>query len=369
MSAQSSKPNIAIVQDALVGSFLMSKGTDKLSKGEFFDITMKAYKNTTKGDEYGVYSLERINEIKKVLKMKGKKTKIYNGRGLISLILPSDLIYNKKNEANPDEPVVRIYRGVLYEGTLDKTILGSSHNSLIQIIHKEYGSKRAVEFIDNIQFLANNWLLVYGFSVGLEDCMIASTNSTIEIKDEISKCYIEAKGVEQTTKNPGIREVRINAALNKAKDIGMRIAKEAMTKNNNLLATVGSGSKGDFFNIAQLTGLLGQQNLKGKRVPRQLNHGKRTLPHYSFGDLDVKEEYESRGFIRHSFIHGLNPQEFFFHAMSGREGICDKHAVSQTVGCFIGCFVTNKDKQCKTKPTIFLVVYNLLVITRWQNFL
>ena len=34
-------------------------------------------------------------------------------------------------------------------------------------------------------------------------------------------------------------------------------------------------------------------------------------------------EYESRGFIRHSFIHGLNPQEFYFHAMSGREGITD----------------------------------------------
>ena len=36
-----------------------------------------------------------------------------------------------------------------------------------------------------------------------------------------------------------------------------------------------------------------------------------------------EEEYESRGFIRHSFIEGLNPEEFFFHSMSGREGICD----------------------------------------------
>jgi len=96
-----------------------------------------------------------------------------------------------------------------------------------------------------------------------------------------------------------------------------------MSKTNNLLSTVYSGSKGDFFNIAQLTGILGQQNLLGKRVMHSLNHGKRTLPHYPFGKMHCEEEYESRGFVRHSFIEGLNPQEFFFHAMSGREGICD----------------------------------------------
>jgi DNA-directed RNA polymerase II subunit RPB1 len=103
----------------------------------------------------------------------------------------------------------------------------------------------------------------------------------------------------------------------------MKIAKDSMSSNNNLLSTVLSGSKGDFFNIAQLTGLLGQQNLLGKRVQPTLNNGKRTLPHYPFGKLDKEVEYESRGFVRHSFIEGLNPQEFFFHAMSGREGICD----------------------------------------------
>jgi DNA-directed RNA polymerase subunit A' len=199
--------------------------------------------------------------------------------------------------------------------------------------------------------------------------MMTSKDKITEIDETIMKYYVEAKAVEKTTHNSGIREVRMSAALNKAKDIGMKIAKDSMAKTNNLLSTVGSGSKGDFFNIAQLTGLLGQQNLKGQRVKRTLNHGKRTLPHYPFGELPVEEEFESRGFIKHSFIHGLNPQEFFFHAMSGREGICDKHAVSQTVGCFIGYFVTNEDKQCKTKSTILvIVVYNLLVIyIRWRN--
>ena len=46
--------------------------------------------------------------------------------------------------------------------------------------------------------------------------------------------------------------MRINA-LNKAKDIGLKIAKDALDKNNNFLSTVNSGSKGDFFNITQIT--------------------------------------------------------------------------------------------------------------------
>ena len=32
---------------------------------------------------------------------------------------------------------------------------------------------------------------------------------------------------------------------------------------------------------------------------------------------------ESRGFVENSYLRGLSPQEFFFHAMGGREGLID----------------------------------------------
>jgi DNA-directed RNA polymerase II subunit RPB1 len=252
--------------------------------------------------------------------------------------------------------MLKIFNGVLYEGVLNKAVLGSAHNSLIQVLNKEYGVEIACNFIDNIQFIINSWLAEYGFSVGLEDCMVTSKENVQSIKTNLTKCYIEAEGIEETTQNPGIREVRVTASLSKAKDIGMKIAKNAMRGDNNLLSTVGSGSKGSFFNIAQLTGLLGQQNLNGKRVKPTLNHGKRTLVHYPFTGMDKQTEYESRGFIRHSFIHGLNPQEFFFHAMSGREGVCDKKIVSLTASCLIGCSITYQNKQCKIDLTFLLKV-------------
>jgi DNA-directed RNA polymerase beta' subunit len=353
ISAQSSKPNMAIVQDSLLGAYRMTQGTKKLSKGQFFDIAMKLARPPwlSSGELEGARSdlsndmmstqeiLDRMQHIRRIMKEKGKKVQCFTGHGLISLFLPSDFNYEQRNDKNKDEPYVRIYKGVMYEGTLDKSNLGSAHNALHQVIHKEYGEDAAAYFIDCIQFVTNNYLLIDGFSVGLGDCLISQgTNEDgvtkeEQIRDVIQKCYVEAEGVKQTTVHPGIREIRITAALNKAKDIGLRIAKDALSPDNNFLSTVNSGSKGDFFNIAQITGLLGQQNLKGRRVPLQLNHGKRSLPHYPFGDLPPELEYESRGFIDCGFLRGLNPKQFYFHAMSGREGVCDREVTFARFAC------------------------------------
>ena len=333
ISPQGSKPNMCIVQDSLLGAYRMSLGTQKLTKEQFFNISLKI------GDDVLPDVLKRIQHIRRVLIEKGKKAQCFNGKGLVSLILPDDFNYEKHNNADPQEPWLRIYKGVIYEGALEKSVIGATNNSIIQIINKEYGADRASHFIDTIQFIANNWLLVSGFTVGIKDCIIPPTeinnngvNKKQQIRDVVEKCFIEAENIKTTTNNPNIRELRINAALSKAKDIGLKIAKDALAPTNNFLSTVNSGSKGDFFNIAQITGLLGQQNLRGQRVPLLLNNGKRSLPHYPFENLTVEQEYESRGFISSSFIHGLNPKEFYMHGMSGREGVSDTAMGTATSG-------------------------------------
>jgi DNA-directed RNA polymerase beta' subunit len=327
ISSQASNPNISIVQDSLLAAYLMTKGVVKVRKSDFQNVSEAAELNGQT-----VYTQDNLQRIRRVLKRFGKKLQAFTGRGLISLILPADFNYENKNNVNPDEPTVKIYQGVIYEGTLNKKDIGSAQNSIIQLLHKDYGSTVAAEFVNNIQFITNKWLGITGFSVGLEDCMIDQSidpvtgmSKTDQIRAEITKCYAKAKGVEQSTHDPEIREIRVNAALNEAKDIGLRIAKDALKATNNFNSTVNSGSKGDFFNIAQITGLLGQQNLLGSRVPFMINHNTRTLVHYpkNIEDMTEEMEFESRGFVRHPFIHGLNPQEFFFHAMTGREGVCD----------------------------------------------
>ena len=322
ITPQSSKPNIQIVQDSLLGAYRMTRPLDcnKMTKEQFFNIANHAI--CVDGSPMAVKDiLSKIQQIRKILQLKGKKMNAFCGKGLVSLILPKDFYYENKNDVDETEPTVKIFQGVLYEGVLNKTDLG---NLLIHALYKEYGKDVTCTFIDNIQFVTNRWLVLTGFSVGIIDCIATKTE---EIQDVIEKCFMEAKGIEETTYHEGIKEIRVNASLSKARDIGLRIAKNALDKTNNFLSTVNAGSKGDFFNIAQITGLLGQQNLSGQRVPKHLNKGKRTLPHYPLPGRGVpiskEKEYESRGFIRHSFIHGLNPQEFYFHAMSGREGITD----------------------------------------------
>ena len=203
---------------------------------------------------------------------------------------------------------------------LIKTNLGSCHWSITNLLHKEYNEEIAISFVNNIQFITNEWLLYHGFSIGISDCIATKSN---EIQSVISRCFMEAKGVEETTSHPKIREAKITGALSKARDNGMKLAKEALGNNNNFIATVTAGSKGDYFNIAQITGLLGQQNFMGERIKPTLNHSTRTLPHYPFEIKSKEQEYESKGFVSNSFIHGLNPKEFWFHAITGREGLTD----------------------------------------------
>jgi DNA-directed RNA polymerase beta' subunit len=315
ISAQSSKPNFCIVQDSLLGAYKMTSGIKTVREDQFFNISLSL--------EMTLEELHRkIQTIRQVFKEKGKKVQAYHGKGLISLVLPETLIYEKNNGVDTDEPVVRIYKGVLYEGTLDKSTLGSVHNSLIHVIHKNYGPDETTKFIDGIIYVTNNWLLISGFSVGLADCMVHGDDKVEEINSVISKCYIEAEGIKANTFNPAICEVKITGSLSKAKDMGLKIAKNALLEDNNFISTVKSGAKGDFFNIAQIIGLLGQQNIMGQRVIPTLNDGKRTLPHYPFENLSLGQQYESRGFIDTSFIKGLNPKQYYFHNMSGRGEYC-----------------------------------------------
>ncbi|CAH1982162.1 unnamed protein product [Acanthoscelides obtectus] len=96
-----------------------------------------------------------------------------------------------------------------------------------------------------------------------------------------------------------------------------KMPKKSLTEYNNLKAMVVSGSKGSNINISQVIACVGQQNVEGKRIP--FGFRKRTLPHF------IKDDYgpESRGFVENSYLAGLTPSEFYFHAMGGREGLID----------------------------------------------
>ena len=105
--------------------------------------------------------------------------------------------------------------------------------------------------------------------------------------------------------------------LNKARDDVGKSAQQSLKESNNVKQMVSAGSKGSFINISQMSACVGQQMVEGKRIPFGFKY--RTLPHFTKDDYSP----ESRGFVENSYLRGLTPQEFFFHAMAGREGLID----------------------------------------------
>lgn len=311
VSVQSGKANIVIVQDSMLGAYLMTFRKTPIHRPDFFQLCMSLRDITV--EEIS----RRVDQYWETIKDDEKK---YTGKMLFSLLFPTDFFYRAKNNADPDDPEVVIERGMLLKGTIKKNQLGSGHFSFITLLYKEYGYKRCLEFLDNVQFITNAYVARYGFSVGIKDCMV--TRKT-EIEDTVARSFLQAEHMETSIKNDFLKEAYVLRSLANARDTGMLIAKNAIARDNNFMKTVLSGAKGDYFNISQITGLLGQQNLNGERIRPVLSKNKRTLYHYPHTLSTQDARYESQGFIKNSFIHGLNPREYWFHSMTGREGITD----------------------------------------------
>jgi DNA-directed RNA polymerase beta' subunit len=308
LSQQSGNTNTVLVQDNLLSLYLMTHDPlgNVLSREDFFDLCMCLV------DVYGeAWSFDQLQHKFNHIGIVPEHG--VNGHQVISLCFPDTFSFQHEN--------CEIYAGVWKSGVFNKKVM----SKIIKTVYHVYGEQQTMMLINNFQFVSNKWLSHRAFSIGLEDCFTGTQTDSPEklIPETIMRCFTEANSLQSQIYHEGIKEVRVLGSLNKARDVGMRIAKESLSPTNNFLSTVHSGSKGDFFNIAQIAGLLGQQNFRGKRVGNLLNNGKRSLYHYDWDLKDDKDVYESRGFIRHSFLRGLNPREQYFHAVSGREGITD----------------------------------------------
>ncbi len=134
-------------------------------------------------------------------------------------MFPNDLYINEED--------LKINRGVIYDGCLTKKYLSSTESSLIKILYKEYGVETCATFLNNIQFLTNRWLMISSFSIHAGDCIKQK-----EVLGTVEQCLMESEKIKMTTQNPFIREQKIMQTLSNAKDVGMKIAKDALKRDN-----------------------------------------------------------------------------------------------------------------------------------------
>ena len=316
-------PIITLVQDSLLGLNIITNDGIYLSKNEIMNILMY---------------IPSFSGILPEPEKKGPER--WSGRQLFSMILPKCLNINIKNSSYDDNEIklnhVIIKNGILIQGRIDKKVLSSGTKGIIHIIHNDNGHKRAKQFLDDSQNIITRFLIQMGFSVGIGDLIadmdvIKKIDKTIITKKkEVSK-LIQNVHLQSMDKIAGSSikdnfEKDVNNVLNKAIAEAGKLALKSLDSDNRMVNMVSAGSKGKSINIAQMIACLGQQNVDGKRVPNGYNH--RTLPHFSKYDISP----ESKGFVQNSFIKGLTPEEMYFHAMGGREGLIDTAVKTSETG-------------------------------------
>nr|QDY51984.1 RNA polymerase Rpb1, domain 5 [Mimiviridae sp. ChoanoV1] len=270
--------------------------------------------------------------------------KRWTGYQLLSLILPpinmeaKTPLYDKSIEGGDKNPLhtVKIRDGNVLQGRMDKKIIAGGSKGIVHTIYNDYGETACQRFLDNIQDVITKYILLTGFSVGISDLIADKKtkdkmNKNIESKKkEISKVFQHLhlnifennEGIPMTDKFEAEIERILSASLNESGNIGL----SSLDENNRMTNMVSSGSKGSVINISQMISCLGQQKIDGKRIPYGFTD--RTLPHFQKYD----DSPEARGFVESSFIDGLTPQEFFFHAMGGREGLIDTACKTSETG-------------------------------------
>jgi len=314
ISPGTSTPCIEIVQDTLLGAYLLTINDVKLRKDQvqnymMFSKRYNGYLPEPFGYEFG--------------------EPYWTGKQLYSLILPDISISQVKD--------IKIIRGQITSGYLTSDTLGAGSAGLIKQIHNAYGTATCNDFLNDTQKLITRWMADNSFTIGFGDSTV--TRDQRKVIKEITNKYLEesfdlirraqhgvfANNLDDAYKVTNLEFELLKILSNLTEKVKEYIFANISKKNNFYQAgDKASGSKGKTTNIQQIMGCVGQQDIWGDRI--QEGFTQRTLPHFTRNDVGP----EAKGFCRNSFIEGLSPSEMFFHAMGGRTGTIDTAIKSVT---------------------------------------
>ena len=317
-------PIIGAIHDHISGAYLLTKPGSEFTEEQALQIIRKSH----------LYNNEYVDD--KHLKRKHEN---WTGKELFSLLLPDDLnlVYKAeicrkcdhcmKEDCDIDAYVV-IKEGTLLHGVIDEKAYGSFSGRILDKIVKEYGPTRAKEFLDRSTDLAICGIMKTGITTSTNDEEIPeeaqerinehlkeSESKVDKLVDAYENGYLEAlpgRSLSETL------EMKIMQVLGEARDVSGQIAENYLTMDHNHSVVMArTGARASMLNLTQITSCVGQQSVRGGRIHR--GYIDRTLPHFRKNELGAK----AKGFVHSSYKSGLDPIEFFFHAMGGREGLVD----------------------------------------------
>ena len=299
---------IGAIQDHISGTYLLTHSNPEFTETQALDLLRAT----------------RVDELPEADGVDDEGREYWTGRTLFSELLPDDLSLDFSSSTGDS---VLIESGQLVEGTIDEDAVGAFGGEVVDTLTKEYGETRSRVFINEIASLAMRAIMHFGFSIGIDDESIPP-EAEEQVDDAIESAYdrvqeliatyeagelesLPGRGVDETL------EMKIMQTLGKARDSAGEIADQHFGDDNPAVVMARSGARGSMLNLTQMAGSVGQQAVRGERINR--GYEDRTLSHYRENDLSA----EAHGFVENSYRGGLTPEEFFFHAMGGREGLVD----------------------------------------------
>ncbi|KAI9472443.1 MAG: hypothetical protein EXX96DRAFT_584119 [Benjaminiella poitrasii] len=265
-----------------------------------------------------------------------------------------------------EEEVVNVMEGELLHGILDKSQFGASSFGLVHSVYEIYGAEPAGMLLSIFGRLFIKFIQNHGFTCRMDDLILTKEGDKWrrDLLDGGKKlgneAHYEFLGLTETAStasadvlekefklrmNEVIRDDNKLAGLDNAMKAKVNKLTSSITqaclpnglvrpfpKNDMQMMTV-SGAKGSNVNATQISCLLGQQELEGRRVPLMVSG--RSLP--SFRPFDTSAR--AGGFVTGRFLTGIRPQEYYFHCMAGREGLIDTAVKTSRSGYLQRCLI------------------------------
>jgi DNA-directed RNA polymerase I subunit RPA1 len=365
LSATAGKPLRGLIQDHI------SMGLQLTNRDTFFDqddYQQLLYSCLRPEDYHTVY--ERIHILPPAIL---KPKLLWTGKQIISTVLRNITPENRNGinlmeepstrrswwGENSEEHVVLFIDGEHISGILDKSQIGPSAGGLIHSIHELYGHITAGKLLSVLGRLLTRFLNMRGWTCGMDDLRLTVEGDAVRkeklmeasrIGQKTASEYVTLKAnsgneellprLEEVFRDEE-KQVKLDKFYNaRTAELSSDITKACMPSGlakafprNHMQAMTISGAKGTDVNANQISCNLGQQILEGRRVPVMIS-GK-TLP--SFKAFETSPS--AGGYVSGRFLTGIQPQEYYFHAMSGREGLIDTAIKTSKSGYLQRCIV------------------------------
>src|SRR3989344_5174141 len=220
-----------------------------------------------------------------------------------------------------------VFAQVIPKEITDETSLGLEKGSMVKLIDKHFGRDSTMDSIEKAAALGTKYITRRGFSLSLRDLDVSAKVKETTNKI-ISNAYEKTRKIEDSANSkdlellPGknleeTKDIKISQVLNEVlTEIG-KVVKDNISHESSMGKMISSGAAGSATNISQIGCCVGQQILWNKRI--SFGYAGRTTSHFQKGDIGS----EAKGFIKSSFFEGLKPTEFFFGAITGRDGLMD----------------------------------------------